>query len=119
MIIKERWKRLWAIKWVRCGERAALLAAGVVGTSAVLHADDASPIKGAMMATLQKIGGMLSFSKPSASDHNPYSGSLLKTLKHMLAYPSICLADIEQARANSSSREVRLAAYESGLPELN
>jgi hypothetical protein len=41
-----------------------------------------------MMATLQKIGVIPSFSRPSVSDDNPYSKSLFRTLKYTPMFPS-------------------------------
>ncbi|MER2490460.1 DDE-type integrase/transposase/recombinase, partial [Catenovulum sediminis] len=39
-----------------------------------LHSDNGSPMKGAtMLATLQELGIMPSFSRPSVSNDNPYS----------------------------------------------
>ncbi len=53
-----------------------------------LHADNGGPMKGAtMLATLQKLGVVPSFSRPSVSDDNPYSESLFKTLKYRPSYP--------------------------------
>src|SRR5690606_31522882 len=47
----------------------------------VLHADNGSPMKGAtMLATLQRLGIVPSFSRPAVSDDNPYSESLFRTL---------------------------------------
>lgn len=66
----------------------------------VLHSDNGSPMKGAtMLATLQKLGVVPSFSRPSVSDDNPYSESLFRTLKYSPAYPTKAFADIDQARA--------------------
>jgi transposase InsO family protein len=54
----------------------------------VLYSDNGSPIKGAtMLATMQKMGVMPSFSRPSVSNDNPFSEALLKTLKYVPAYP--------------------------------
>ena len=54
-----------------------------------LHSDNGGPMKGAtMLATLQRLGVVPSFSRPSVSDDNPYSESLFRTLKYMPAYPS-------------------------------
>ena len=54
----------------------------------VLHSDNGSPMKGAtMLATLQALGVMPSFSRPSVSNDNPFSESLFKTLKYRSAYP--------------------------------
>ncbi|GAB1387742.1 hypothetical protein MASR1M59_28900 [Melaminivora sp.] len=41
----------------------------------VLHSDNGSPMKG---ATLQRLGVMPSFSRPSVSDDNPYSEALIR-----------------------------------------
>jgi transposase InsO family protein len=49
----------------------------------VLHSDNGGPMKGAtMLATLQRLVVMPSFSRPRVSDDNPYSESLFKTLKY-------------------------------------
>lgn len=54
----------------------------------VLHSDNGSPMKGAtMLATLQALGVMPSFSRPAVSDDNPFSESLFKTMKYRPAYP--------------------------------
>ena len=54
----------------------------------VLHSDNGSPMKGAtMLATLQALGVMPSFSRPAVSNDNPYSESLFKTLKYRPTYP--------------------------------
>ena len=55
----------------------------------VVHADNGGAMKGAtMLATMQKLGVMPSFSRPRVSDDNPYSESLFKTLKYCPKYPS-------------------------------
>src|SRR5699024_9167279 len=72
---------------------------GIHSEQLVLHADNGSPMKGAtMLATLQKLGIVPSFSRPSVSDDNPYSESLFRTLKYTPAYPSKPFTDIEQAQ---------------------
>lgn len=54
----------------------------------ILHSDNGSPMKGAtMLATLQALGVMPSFSRPAVSNDNPYSESLFKTLKYRPNYP--------------------------------
>ncbi len=61
---------------------------GIAPNQVVLHSDNGSPMKGAtMLATLQVLGVMPSFSRPSVSNDNPYSESLFKTLKYRPAYP--------------------------------
>jgi len=53
----------------------------------VLHSDNGSPMKGAtMLATLQALGVMPSFSRSAVSNDNPYSESLFKTLKYRPNY---------------------------------
>ena len=41
-----------------------------------------------MLATLQQLGVIPSFSRPSASNDNPYSESLFRTLKYRPEYPN-------------------------------
>ena len=63
-----------------------------------LHSDNGSPMKGAtMLATLQRLGVVPSFSRPSVSNDNPYSESLFKTLKYSAGYPK-SFSTIEDAR---------------------
>lgn len=65
----------------------------------VLHSDNGSPMKGAtMLATLQKLGVVPSFSRPSVSDDNPYSEALFRTLKYTPAYPKGSFSGINEAR---------------------
>ena len=55
----------------------------------VLHSDNGGPMKGAtMLATLQHLGVVPSFSRPQVSDDNPYSESLFRTMKYRPGYPS-------------------------------
>lgn len=65
----------------------------------VLHSDNGSPMKGAsMLATLQALGVIPSFSRPAVSNDNPYSESLFKTLKYRPTYPQRAFADLLAAR---------------------
>jgi len=65
----------------------------------ILHSDNGSPMKGAtMLATLQSLGVMPSFSRPAVSNDNPYSESLFKTLKYRPDYPGKAFKDIAHAR---------------------
>ena len=66
----------------------------------VLHSDNGKPMKGAtMLAMLEKLGVIPSFSRPSVSDDNPYSESLFKTVKYHPSFPIILRFDtIEEAR---------------------
>jgi len=65
----------------------------------VLHSDNGSPMKGAtMLATLQALGVVPSFSRPSVSNDNPYSESLFKTMKYCPDYPHKPFENILAAR---------------------
>ena len=64
-----------------------------------LHSDNGSPMKGAtMLVTLQKLGVIPSFSRPSVSDDNPYSEALFRTLKYRPEYPQKPFRDLLEAR---------------------
>jgi len=79
--------------------KRAYLSEGVIGEDIVLHSDNGSPMKGAtMLVTLQSLGVIPSFSRPSVSNDNPYSESLFKTLKYTPIYPSKPFDTIEIAR---------------------
>lgn len=65
----------------------------------VLHSDNGSPMKGStMLAKLQTLGIMPSFSRPGVSDDNPYCESLFRTLKYCPSYPAKPFSGLEQAR---------------------
>jgi transposase InsO family protein len=54
----------------------------------VLHMDNGSPMKGAtLLATLQKLGVVASYSRPQVKDDNPFSESLFRTLKYRPGFP--------------------------------
>ena len=64
-----------------------------------VHSDNGGPMKGAtMLATLQKLGIMPSFSRPSVSNDNPYSESLFRTLKYCPNYPVNPFETLDDAR---------------------
>ncbi len=72
---------------------------GVVPDQVTLHSDNGSPMKGAtMLATLQELGVVPSFSRPSVSNDNPYSESLFRTLKYRPEYPEKPFADLLSTR---------------------
>lgn len=65
----------------------------------VLHSDNGSPMKGAtLLVTLQRLGVVPSFSRPSVSNDNPYSESLFKTCKYRPCFPEKPFKNIEDAR---------------------
>jgi len=64
-----------------------------------LHSDNGTPMKGAsLLARLQELGVIPSFSRPSVSNDNPYSEALFKTLKYRPEYPDRAFENIGQAR---------------------
>lgn len=95
----------WSIEEVESGEHAARMVTricaeqGIAAGSLTLHSDNGGPMKGAtMLSTLQRLGVVPSFSRPSVSDDNPFSESLFKTLKYRPSYPDGAFASIEEAR---------------------
>lgn len=66
----------------------------------VLHADNGGPMKGAtMVATLERLGVLPSFSRPGVSNDNPFSEALFRTLKYGPTYPTKPFADLAAASA--------------------
>jgi transposase InsO family protein len=73
---------------------------GVARDQLVLHADNGAPMKGAtLLATLQALGVLPSFSRPSVSDDNPFSEALFRTVKYRPWYPERPFASLAAARA--------------------
>ena len=69
-------------------------------TSLVLHADNGGPMKGAtMLATLERLGVIPSFSRPRVSDDHPYSEALFRTRTYCPAFPTQPFVDLDAARA--------------------
>ena len=96
----------WQVHERECAEYAAALATeacyveAVAAQEVVLHADNGSPMKGTtMLATLERLGVIPSFSRPAVSDDNPFSESLFRTLKYRPAYPERAFENITHARA--------------------
>ncbi len=97
----------WQIHEAENSEHAANLLTDVCRREGIeegqitLHSDNGSPMKGAtMLATMEKLGVISSFSRPSVSNDNPYSESLFKTLKYRPEYPLEPFADLVKARAS-------------------
>lgn len=95
----------WQVHENESGELAAELMVdichreGIAKDQVVLHADNGSPMKAAtMLATLQQMGVIPSFSRPSVSNDNPYSESLFKTLKYRPDYPMVPFETLADAR---------------------
>jgi len=78
----------------------ACLREGVNPGQLVLHSDNGGPMKGAtLLATLQNLGIVPSFSRPRVSDDNPYSEALFRTVKYRPEYPQGAFESVEAARA--------------------
>jgi len=97
------------VGWQVCEAESSALAAdlmtdichreGVKRQGVTLHSDNGSPMKGAtLLATLQTLGVIPSFSRPSVSNDNPYSESLFRTLKYRPEYPEDVFANLCSAR---------------------
>jgi transposase InsO family protein len=66
----------------------------------VLHADNGGPMKGStMVATLERLGVLASYSRPHVSDDNPYSEALFRTLKYRPGFPTKPFLDVTAAHA--------------------
>jgi len=108
-LVEDIWSRkivAWSVETEESMEHGARLLAetarreGVSPDQLVLHSDNGGPMKGAtMLATLQRLGIVPSFSRPRVSDDNPFPESLFRTLKYRPEYPSRPFASIEDARA--------------------
>jgi transposase InsO family protein len=73
---------------------------GVDRDQLALHADNGGAMKGnTMLAKLQQLGVMASFSRPHVSDDNPFAESVMRTIKYSPAYPERPFADLAEARA--------------------
>jgi putative transposase len=75
------------------------LVEGIESNQLRVHSDNGGPMKGAtMLVTMQWLGVVPSFSRPSVSNDNPFSESLFKTLKYCPEYPTKPFENIEEAR---------------------
>jgi len=93
--VYERESSEWAADIVRDIVRRE----GIKRQQVTLHSDNGGPMKGAtMLATLQTLGILPSFSRPAVSNDNPYSEALFKTLKYRPDYPVRPFAELTQAR---------------------
>jgi putative transposase len=70
------------------------------GRPLVLHSDNGTAMKGAMMlASMQQLGVKPSFSRPRVSNDNAYAEALFKTAKYCPFWPERPFDTIEEARA--------------------
>ena len=107
-LIEDNWSRK-IVAWALHEEESMDLSARLIDDTAtrlgcdrsglVLHSDNGGPMKGStMLATLQRLGIVESFSRPHVSDDNPYSEALFRTLKYRPEYPRGAFVSIEAAR---------------------
>lgn len=96
----------WAVHAEESKDLAAKLVASAVAAERVdpnqlvLHADNGGPMKGStMLATLQRLGVIPSFSRPSVSDDNAFVEALFRTLKYRPGYPRKPFPDAPAAHA--------------------
>ena len=96
----------WEVHTEQTGEHASVLfrkahlREGVADGELVLHSDNGSPMKGAtLLVTLQRLGVVPSFSRPSVSNDNPYSEALFKTCKYRPGFPDKPFESLGHARA--------------------
>lgn len=94
----------WTVLEAESNEEAARLFRqicsdeGVDPEGLVLHSDNGGPMKGAtMLATLQKLGVVPSFSRPSVSDDNAFAESFFRTAKYRPSYPSGAFESLDAA----------------------
>ena len=107
-LVMDVWSRRivgWEVHDDEIAERAAALIqricaeSGIDPNGLVLHSDNGKPMRGnTMIATLQWLGIVPSFSRPHVCNDNPYSEALFRTLKHTPAYPRLPFASSDAAR---------------------
>ncbi|MEQ0867891.1 integrase core domain-containing protein, partial [Pseudomonas aeruginosa] len=69
------------------------------GQPLVLHSDNGSAMKGStMLAAMQNLGVMPSFSRPRVSNDNAYAEALFRTAKYCPLWPERPFDTLEQAR---------------------
>lgn len=73
---------------------------GVRRDQLVLHADNGGAMKGnTMLAKLDQLGVVPSFSRPRVSNDNAFAESVIRTVKYCPSYPQRPFADLAAARA--------------------
>lgn len=73
---------------------------GLAGRPLVLHSDNGGAMKGStMLAAMQNLGVMPSFSRPRVSNDNAHAETLFRTAKYCPLWPDKPFASLEDARA--------------------
>lgn len=106
-LVMDVWSRRimgWEVHDDERADRAAALIqricadSGVDPRGLVLHSDNGQAMRGnTMIATLQWLGIVPSFSRPHVCNDNPYSEALFRTLKNTPAYPQLPFASRDAA----------------------
>jgi transposase InsO family protein len=106
-LVVDIWSRRimsWTVRAEESGEHAATMITAacirekVSRDTLTLHSDNGAPMRGAtLLATLQRLGVMPSFSRPSVSDDNPFSEALFRTLKYAPWWPSKPFFTLDEA----------------------
>jgi transposase InsO family protein len=79
--------------------QACLTAENVQGSQIRLHADNGGAMKGSIiLATLQRLGVIPSFSRPKVSNDNSQIEALFRTVKYRPEYPYRPFKDLAEAR---------------------
>ena len=107
-LVVDVWSRkivAWEVAIQESSEIAAAMIAraslqnGVDRDRLVIHSDNGGPMKGAtLLATLQFLGIMPSFSRPRVYDDNPYSEALFRTLKYRPEYPTLPFQSLQETQ---------------------
>jgi transposase InsO family protein len=95
----------WEVHETQSDELSAPLIAAACTRESVqpgdllLHADNGAAMKGkTMLAKLEELGVMPSFSRPRVSDDNPFPEALFRTLKYRPSYPDRRFTSLDEAR---------------------
>lgn len=107
-VVVDVWSRKlvgWTVEEEESSEHAsrmierACAREGIGRDQLVLHSDNGGPMKGAtLLATLQLLGVVTSFSRPRVSNDNPFSEALFRTGKYRPEFPRRPFASLEEAR---------------------
>jgi len=108
-LVVDVWSRMivaWSVEEIESSEivahmiQGACLRYGVDRDQLVIHSDNGGPMKGAtLLATLQALGIIPSFSRPRVSEDNPYSEALFRTLKYRPEFPDRPFEGLQEAKA--------------------
>jgi transposase InsO family protein len=80
--------------------KRSCLAEAIAGRTLILHSDNGGPMKGGtMLATMQNLGVMPSFSRPRVSNDNAYAETLFRTAKYCPLWPEKPFDTLDEARA--------------------